>query len=188
MLVALIAPVLAGVPLDAKTASDALRSLSLGAALPVALLSGLVLALGAITLARRPQGLNPAWLAVHSAALLGAGAILYASAGVRWIARADDIRPLARSIDAAKPIEETLTLYKPDYLAAIFYLRSPHRYALAIEEIGTDTGWLLARGKERRKLAEKRPEFVIAKTFRGQRDEEFLLLQRTAELQKLPAR
>jgi 4-amino-4-deoxy-L-arabinose transferase-like glycosyltransferase len=188
MLLALFAPVAGGVSVEAGSVSDAVRSLDLASAFRVAIVSAVVLALGAVTLARRPLQLRPALLATQTAALLGACALLYTSAGVRWINRADNIRPLARAIDAAMPPGEELTIYKPDYLAAIFYLRSPHRYALTPEEIGTGAKWLLARGKERRKLAENLPEFAIAHTFRGQRAEEFLLLQRNAELQKLPAR
>ncbi len=147
-----------------------------------------LLAFCAAVIARRAVLLSSAVVAKASGGLLAAASIFYAVAAVPWITRGDDVRPLARAIDAGVPPGERLVLYDPGYLAAIFYLRRPYRYAIALDEIPADARWVLIRGKERRKFAEKRPEFVVAREIEGKRGEDFLLLQRDGEPQKLPAR
>jgi len=185
---ALLAPIAAGVPVDALDAGSALRSFNLSAAFRAGLVSAVVLAICAVFLARRAISLTPPLLAGASAALIGAGSLLYAAAAVPWINSRDDLRPLARAIDSAVPAGKPLFLYNPGYVAAIFYLRTPVRYAPTTEAIPPDAEWLLARAKERDRLAEKRPEFIVAQSLKGKRGEEFLLLQRHGEAQKLPAR
>jgi 4-amino-4-deoxy-L-arabinose transferase-like glycosyltransferase len=188
MVLALAAPIAAGVPVDAAGAAAALRSLDPAAAFRAALVSGVVLAICAVLLARRAVSLTPPLLAGVSAALIGAGTLLYAAAAVRWIERADDLRPLARAIDSAVPAGKPVFLYDPGYMAAIFYLRTPVRYAPTSEAIPADAEWILARAKERGRLADKQPEFTVVHSVKGKRGEEFLLLQRHRELQKLPVR
>ena len=87
-------------------------------------------------------------------------------------------------------VGRALRLWAPvaAYMAAIFYMRTPIRYAPTAEAIPPDAEWLFARAKERDRLSEKRPEFVVAQALKGKRGEEFLLLQRHGEAQKLPAR
>ena len=187
MALALLAPIAAGVPVDALDAGAALRSFDFGAAFRAGLVSAVVLAICAVFLARRALA-TPPLLAGASAALMGAGTLLYAAAAIPWINSRDDLRPLARAIDSAVPAGKPLFLYDPGYMAAIFYLRTPVRYAPTTEAIPPDAEWLLARAKERDRLAEKRPEFIVAQALKGKLGEEFLLLQRHGEVQKLPAR
>jgi hypothetical protein len=188
MLLTLLAPLAAGIALGTSSVGEALRSFDLRAALFAGLASAPVLALGAVLLARRALSLTPAALACASAALIGAGTILYTTGAVRWINSRDDLRPLARAIDAAMPAGKPLFIYDPGYMAAVFYLRTPVRYAPTTEGITPDAEWVLARAKARQRLSEKQPEFVVAQVLKGGRGEEFLLLQRHGEAQKLPAR
>lgn len=157
-------------------------------AVKAALFCAPLIALGAFVVARRPVALHPAGLATATGAVFVIGAALYAIAAVPWIIRRDDIRPMATAIDAAIPPGERLIILDPGYLAAIFYLRTPYRYALSKNDIPADAPWVLVRGKERRSFAEKRPDLAVAQVIRGQRGDELLLLQRAREIQKLPAR
>ncbi len=152
-----------------------------------ALLCAPLLALGAVIVARRPVALRPAGLAAATGAVFAMGACLYAIAAIPWITRRDDVRPVAAAIDAAIPPGERLVIYDPGYLAAIFYLRTPYRYVLSRAEIPADVPWVLARGKEREKFAEKRPDLLVARVIAGQRGDELLLLQPRVGIQKLPA-
>ncbi len=153
-----------------------------------ALLCAPLLAVGAWVVARRAVALRPGGLAAATGAVFAMGAAIYALAAVPWINRRDNVRPVAAAIDAAIPPGEALVIYDPGYLAAIFYLHTPYSYAGSMEGIPADARWVLARGKERRKLAEKRPDFEVARVIAGKHDEEFLLLQPRGEIQKLRAR
>ncbi len=169
---ALAAPVVAGYPLETGSGFDLASAVRAGFAATAAL------AVAAIILARRPQGITTAWLAGASAALLSAIMMLYTAAAVRWILRTDDLRPLAAQIDAAIPPGVPITLYDPGYQAWIFYLRSPVRYAVSLEAISPQAPAVLARGgdKVRRKFSADRPDLEVAKTFRSRNGAEFLLL------------
>ncbi|MEA3210471.1 MAG: hypothetical protein QOE70_3528 [Chthoniobacter sp.] len=188
LVLALVAPLAAGAALGVGGVHEALRGLDFAVAFRSGLVSAPVIAGCALVLARSAARLTAAWLAGMSGGLLGAGLLLYAVAAVRWINRADDIRPLARAIDAAVSAGDSLVIYDSGYLAAIFYLRTPYRYAATIEAIPADTEWVLARERERSKLDEKRPDLAVAQIIHGKRKDEFLLLQRRREIQKLPAR
>jgi 4-amino-4-deoxy-L-arabinose transferase-like glycosyltransferase len=179
---ALAAPLCAGYPLGETLSFDLPSALRAGLAATAAL------AICAFVFARRSHTVTLAWVAGASGALLGAAMFIYAAAAVRWINRSDNVRPVARAIDAAVPPGEVLTIYDPGYLAAIFYLHTPYRYATVLEEIPGDASWILARGKERKKFLEKNPGFSLARVIPGREGEEFLLLQRSGELQKLRAR
>lgn len=109
-------------------------------------------------------------------AALGLLSIAYAIFAVPRINAHDDLRPLAAQIDAAVPPGATLTLYDPGYQAWIFYLRSPYDYAPFLEDVPARPQAVLARGKEAKKFAGKRPDLVVKQTFRDKNDAEFLLL------------
>ncbi len=141
--------------------------------------------LAAIIIARRARALRPSMLATATATLLGIGAALYAIAALPWILRSDDLRPVARAIDAAIPVGERLTLYNPGFLAAIFYLRTPSSYAPQTEDIPADAPWVLARGGEREKLAKKRPDLRVAREISLKTGPPLLLLQRADRTQKV---
>ncbi len=153
-----------------------------------ALLCSPLLFLGAFMVARRPVALRVGGLAAATGVVLAIGISLYAIAAIPWIIRRDDLRPMAAAIDAAIPSGEPLIIHDPGYLAAIFYLRTPYRYALSRDEIPLGAPWVLVRGKERRSFSEKRPDLVVAQVIAGPRGVELLLLQGRGETQKLPAR
>ncbi len=153
-----------------------------------ALLCSPLLFLGAFMVARRPVALRVGGLAAATGVVLAIGISLYAIAAIPWIIRRDDLRPMAAAIDAAIPSGEPLIIHDPGYLAAIFYLRTPYRYALSRDEIPLGAPWVLVRGKERRSFAEKRPDLVVAQVIAGPRGDELLLLQGSGGTQKLPAR
>ncbi|MGB8170010.1 MAG: phospholipid carrier-dependent glycosyltransferase [Chthoniobacteraceae bacterium] len=153
-----------------------------------ALLCSPLLALAAFVLARRAISLRIGGLVAASGAIFAIGASLYAIAAVPWINARDDLRPVAAAIDAAIPPGERLIIHDPGYFAPIFYLRTPYRYALSRDEIPPGAPWVLARGKERRSFAEKRPDLVVAQAIKARDGSELLLLQGRPETQKLPPR
>ena len=131
----------------------------------------------AVLWSRRAVGSKLPFLAGSTAAVLGAGSLLYGSAAVPWLNRRDDLRPLAAKIDKAIGPGGKLILYDPGYQAWIFYLRSPYRYAATMKEIPADAEWVLAKGKDRKKRAEKRQELEVAWAFPWKEGEGFVLLQ-----------
>jgi len=108
--------------------------------------------------------------------VLGVLSIAYAVFAIPKINQRDDIRPLAAQIDAAVPPGATLTLYDPGYQAWIFYLRSRYAYAPFLEDIPARPGAVLARGKEAKKFAEKRPDLAVQRTIRHRDGAEFMVL------------
>jgi 4-amino-4-deoxy-L-arabinose transferase-like glycosyltransferase len=123
---------------------------------------------------------RPTRIAGASAALFGAAAMLYAAAAVPFIRHSDNIRPLARAIDAAIPPGERLIIFDPEYQPAIFYLRTAYSYANAIRELPAEARFILARAGNRKKLESERPEYELVKDFGG-RDKNQLLLFRRRE-------
>lgn len=107
---------------------------------------------------------------------LGVLSIIYAIVAVPRINARDDLRPLAQVVDAAVPPGATLTLYDPGYQAWIFYLRSRTAYAPYLEDVPKPAQAVLARGKEGKKFAEKRPDLGVKHTFHDKNGAEFLLL------------
>lgn len=107
---------------------------------------------------------------------LGVLSIAYAAFVIPRINARDDLRPLASQIDAAVPPGAMITLYDPGYQAWIFYLRSRYGYAPFLEDIPARPDVVLARGKEAKKFAGKRPDLAVIRTFRDKNDAEFLLL------------
>lgn len=184
IVVAVAAPLFASARLDAPDFRSALAGMSLPLALRGALVASLSIAICAFIVARRPVALRPVQLAISSGALLGVGSILYATAAVRWINRADDLRPLAAQIDAAIPPGKRLVLYDPGYMPAIFYLRTPHQYAPYLEDIPADAEFVLARGQAAKKFAEKRPDLVVKQNFSRKSQQQFLLLQQREPISK----
>ena len=149
-----------------------------GAALRAALLCGPLLALCAVIVARRGQSLRACGLAVASGALLGVASAIYALALVPFIVRGDDVRPVAAEIDAAIPAGEPLTIYNPGYLAAIFYLRTPYRYARGTADIPPEASWVLARGKARAQIESRRPDLRVVRTVKNSDGQELVLFHR----------
>lgn len=115
---------------------------------------------------------------VRIGAGIGVAMILYALLVVPRLRARDDVRPVAAQIDAAIPPGEELIVHDPGYLPAIFYLRTPYRYAPRTEDIPEDARWVLARGGEREKLVEKRPDLRVVRAIAGKGRSEILLLQR----------
>ena len=130
---------------------------------------------------------RPLRLTVGAALLASLAMAIYAVFAVPRINEHDDIRPVAAAIDAALPPGAHLTIYDPSYLPAIFYLRTPYRYAPFMEDIPADAGWVLARSAARRKFEEKRPELRVFKIIEGKGKSELLLLQRAPDGQKVAA-
>jgi 4-amino-4-deoxy-L-arabinose transferase-like glycosyltransferase len=122
---------------------------------------------------------QPARIVVRFSAAIAAAMLLYAIFVVPRMNARDDLRPIAAQIDAAIPAGRTLVIHDPGYLPAIFYLRTPYRYAPRTEDIPADAEWVLARGSERAKLARKRPELQLVRTLGPAGKGEVALLQRT---------
>jgi len=174
--IAITAPVFAGLAIrhTIQSGFDWQRAITAAVAASVALL--IVSAIHA----RREIAATATPLAIATALLLSAAALIYATAAVPWISRSERVRELAAAIDAAAPRPAPLVLFDPGFEPAIFYLRSDYTYALEVDEIPSDAQAVLARGSQRKKLAEKRPELIVARTFRTRSDRELLLLQRRA--------
>lgn len=178
--VAVIAPVYAGAHLLQRVGADlaAPRAFDWPHALLASLAATLALAVVAIVHARRAVALRAEHLAITSAALLAGWIAIYAVAVAPSMRAREHLRPLAQAIDAAVPAGQELVLYDPGFLPVIFYLRTPCRYAPHLEDIPPDADFVLARGAHRRKLAEKRSDFVVMRTFTTKGERELLLLQR----------
>lgn len=173
---ALATPFLAGATPGGLGAGDALRHFDFARAVPAALVATLSLGLCAFIVARRPIGLRPATLALGSGILCAVASLLYATAAIPWINRADDLRPLAAQIDAAIPPGKSLVVFDPGYAAVLFYLRTPFKYAIGSIPPGSE--FVLARKQSLKKLPETRTGLVVARTFSaGEAKETFLLLQ-----------
>jgi 4-amino-4-deoxy-L-arabinose transferase-like glycosyltransferase len=130
--------------------------LPLGAPLAVGLAAAVV---------RSGRWARPVRLVVQLTAAIAVAMLLYAIlVAPRLNARATH-RPLAAQIDAALPPGATLFVHDPGYFAALFYLRTPYRYAPRTEDIPADAAWLLARANDRAKLEKKRPDLRLAHTF-----------------------
>ena len=140
--------------------------------------SSAVIIICLIVFVGRERLARPTRLAGATAALFGAAAMLYAAAAVPFIHHADNLRPLARAIDAAIPAGERLIIFDPEYQPAIFYLRTPYSYANAIREIPPEARNILARSGNRKKLASERPEFEMAQDFGGRDKNQVLLFRR----------
>jgi 4-amino-4-deoxy-L-arabinose transferase-like glycosyltransferase len=130
---------------------------------------------------------RPIDLTVRTAMLIVSGCLLHAALALTWLRTCDDIRPVAAEIDATIPAGTPLVIHDPGYLPAIFYLRAPYRYAPRTEDIPADAAWVLARGGEREKLAEQRPDLRVVRTIGGEGKRELLLLQGADRTQKVPA-
>jgi len=113
----------------------------------------------------------------NAAVALALASIVYGTIGVRWIARHDDLRPLAAQIDAAVAPGAELIVYDPGYQPALFYVQSPYKYAPFLEDIPTGTKFVLARVKDRKKFADKRPDLTVTHEFEHKGGIELLLLQ-----------
>jgi 4-amino-4-deoxy-L-arabinose transferase-like glycosyltransferase len=142
----------------------------------------LVASAGAVLLALfvwagRMKLARPSLIAASSGALVAAAMFLFAAVAIPLQSRRDDLRPLARAIEAGVPPGEPLMIYDPDYQPVIFYLRLPYRYAPTMEEIGPDARWLLAREEKRKKLLREQPEWEVARRWPEERPQ-LLLLRR----------
>lgn len=121
----------------------------------------------------RPHG-----LVVRTCGIIAAACLLHAALAFTWLRRHDDLRPAAAAIDAAVPDGAELIVHDPGYFPAIFYLRTPYRYAPRTEDIPADAGWVLARIGERKKLAAQRPDLQVVTSITGKGRNEMLLFHR----------
>jgi hypothetical protein len=126
---------------------------------------------------RRAVTLTASYLAVSSAAVLGAASLLYGTAAPHLIATKDDLRPLAARINKSIPAESELVIYDPDYQPAFFYLTCRHRYAPETRDIPTGAEFVLVRTKDVEKVRKKRPEYVATFEYKRKGEPEFMLLQ-----------
>lgn len=94
-----------------------------------ALFLGIFVVLGRHKLAR------PALLASGSAAVISAAVLLFATIGIPLMNSRDRLRPAARQIDSALPVGSSLVAFDPDYQPLLFYVQTPFRYAVALEDI-----------------------------------------------------
>ena len=175
---AVAAPLFAGLDLIERADPASTHSFDWRRALLAALASTPVLAALALVLARRVIALRASHLAITSAVLLACAFTLPAGAVAPSLRGRERLRPVADAIDRALPAGAELLLYDPGYLPVIFYLRTPYRYAPRIEDLPADVDFVLARGAARQKLAGKRPDLAVVRTFPIRGERELLLLQR----------
>jgi 4-amino-4-deoxy-L-arabinose transferase-like glycosyltransferase len=172
-------PVFVCVPTEAHSLEDAVRAIDLPALLRAVLASSLYCAVGAWVIARRFIHLKPIDLLFASSALAGGAALLYATAAIRWINLADDLRPQAAAIHEMVPIGSELVLYDPGYLPATFYLRKPYRYALSPGEIPAEASYLIARPSGVKKINKARPEWTTIHTLSRNGKPELMVLRKS---------
>ena len=70
-----------------------------------------------------------------------------------------------------------LTVYDPGYQPALFYVRTPFRYAPFLEDIPEAAAYILVRAKDRKKFADKRPDLAVSHEFTRKGELELLLLE-----------
>ena len=179
LIVAVGCPVLVCIPIGALSLENAVRSLELPVLLRAVLASSLCCAVGAWIIARRSLALKPIDLIHASGALAGGASLLYATAAIRWINSADDIRPQAAAINQMVPIGSELVLYDSGYFPTTFYLRKPYRYALSPGEIPADASYLIARPAGVKKINKALPDWSVLHTFSRNGKPEILVLQRS---------
>jgi 4-amino-4-deoxy-L-arabinose transferase-like glycosyltransferase len=123
-----------------------------------------------------PSGFLQKWTRRYVGAL-GVLALIFAFAITPRMQQRDALRPLAAAVDAAVPAGTQLLAYDPGYQAAFFYLRTPLRYVVEMEEIPPRAAWVLAKARDRDKLARKRPDLAVVQEFRRRDTLELLLLR-----------
>ena len=134
--------------------------------------------IGVTVLARRGKFARPALLATVSGALTGAVMFLVAGAATPLLASHESVRPLGQAISAAIPPNETLYLYDPDFLPAIFYLTVPYAYADSLREIPVGGRWILARLGKGGALAEELSSLPVVRQFPEGEHPQVVLLRR----------
>jgi 4-amino-4-deoxy-L-arabinose transferase-like glycosyltransferase len=141
------APMAAGVPVSAHSIADGVRLFRFQEALRAASLLVLPMTACVVVLVRRPVLLSAWTLAVRGAVLMGVAGIVYAVAVVPWLAKGERARPLASRIDALVPRGARFVICDPDYLPALFYLKSPFSYAPGWKQVPRDAEFVLVRPK-----------------------------------------
>ncbi len=116
------------------------------------------------------------WVGRYVAAL-GGLSLVFAFAIAPRMQRREALRPLAAAVDAAVPPGAALLAYDPGYQAAFFYLRTPLRHVVEMDAIPTRDAWVLAKARDREKLARKRPDLAVVQEFRRRDTVELLLLR-----------
>jgi hypothetical protein len=98
----------------------------------------------------------------------------------KFIARKDDLRPLAARIDKSMPAGAELVIFQPVYtpgFASFFYIKSRHRFVGDTREIPSNAEFVLARSKDVDKVRKRRPEYVATFDYERKGEKEFVLLQ-----------
>jgi 4-amino-4-deoxy-L-arabinose transferase-like glycosyltransferase len=151
LMLLLLGPLFAGWPVGENGLPAGFSSLSgfhfergFPAALACLIPVGFVIAV----LVRRGVGLKPVGLGIRTGIVLGAASVWYAVAVVPWLVGGERSRPLARQIDGIVPAGETLVVCDPDYLPALFYLKTPHVCRGSWWESVGGGGWVLVRESE----------------------------------------
>lgn len=137
--------------------------------------SSLAFLLCVATLAGRWKLARPWMIAASTAAVVGAGLLVYSGSIVPFRTLRDSVRPVAQSISESIPEGSTVVLYDPEYQPVIFYLQRPSVYAPDMKLIPADTKWLLTRGEKRDELLEEHPEYELAGKYQGSGDKLYLL-------------
>jgi 4-amino-4-deoxy-L-arabinose transferase-like glycosyltransferase len=176
-LAALVAPVAAAVLIGEVNDKRAVVGFDWPAAVPAIGAATATFAVAGYLWSRRAVMLTPSYLAISSAAVLGAASLLYGTAAPRLIATKDDLRPLAGRINKSIPAASELVIYDPDYQAAFFYLACRHRYAPETRDIPAGAEFVLVRTKDVEKVRKKRPEYVVTFEYKRKGEPEFMLLQ-----------
>jgi 4-amino-4-deoxy-L-arabinose transferase-like glycosyltransferase len=176
-LAALAAPVAAAVLIGEVKDKQGIVGFDWRAAVPAIGAATVAFVVAGYLWSRRAVMLTPTYLAISSAAVLGAGSLLYGTAAPRLIATKDDLRPLADRINKSIPTTSELVIYDPDYQPALFYLKCRHRYAAETRDIPAGAEFVLARTKDVEKVTKKRPEYVATFDYQRKGQREFVLLQ-----------
>lgn len=162
-----------------------------------------VVAACVLIISRRRAGVTSLTLVITTGILFGLGAILYATAAVPWMIRADNVRPVAAAIDSAVQASDgenhrggregpaRLVLFDPGWEPAIFYLQTKYKYAAKVTDIPRDAEFVLARaedekerGEQLARFARRRPDLELVRTIRVRAGQELLLLRRRESISK----
>lgn len=181
VLAALAAPIAAALILEVDDGKWKVVGYDWKTAIPAIGASTIAFLLAGFLWSRRAVMLTPSYLAISTAAVLGAGSLLYGSVAPRHIALMDDLRPLATRINKSIPVGAELVILDPGYQPAFFYLTCRHRYAAETRDIPPGAEFVLVRLKDLEKVKKKRPEYISTFDYRRKGAVEYLLLQPLAE-------
>jgi hypothetical protein len=154
--------------------SQILPRYSLPMLVPMSLLLALVL--------RAKFGVYPLRWALWSGAVAGIAMCLFALFVVPQMNARAETRQFAASINDAVSPDETLYVFNPGILPAVFYIRSRIVYAYSARDLPENPEFVLIGGKDKKALEKKWRETIVRAELPDKNKNRFFLLQARGKL------